>query len=118
MATEQLTYQELAAKLGVSVDAARAVARRLQFPKGRTNDGKALLTVDFDAIRHRPQTKSPTKQQAAIATLKARIAELEAECQRLHVALSTARSDVLNERDRAERLIADKGTGRQVRRRP
>ena len=107
MATEQLTYAELAQRLGVSLEAARAVARRLQFPKGRTNDGKTLLTVDLEAIQHRPLTKSPTKQQATVAALKQQIADLQNKIVELQVAVNTARSDVLRERDRSERLIAD-----------
>jgi len=108
MATEQLTYAELAQRLGVSVEAARAVARRLQFPKGRTNDGsKTLLTVDLEAIRHRPLTKSPTKQQATVAALKQQIADLQTKIVDLQTTVTADRTDLLRERERSERLIAD-----------
>jgi hypothetical protein len=43
MATQNLTYAELGERLGVSAQAARALARRLRLPRQKANDGKTLV---------------------------------------------------------------------------
>jgi hypothetical protein len=50
MAAENLTYAELGERLGVSAQAARALARRLRLPRQTANDGKTLVMVDMDEI--------------------------------------------------------------------
>jgi len=45
MAIEMLNYADLAARLQVSPEAARALAKRLRLPRSRGNDGKALVTI-------------------------------------------------------------------------
>jgi chromosome segregation ATPase len=81
MASENLTYAEIAARLGVSPEAARGLTRRLRLPRLRTNDGnKTLVAIDFAEIRHHPTPRlQPPDNQADIATLKERITALEAE---------------------------------------
>src|SRR5262245_20447517 len=54
MATEQLTYDQLAERLGTTREAARAVVKRHRLPRSRTNDGKTLVAVDLDDLRHKP----------------------------------------------------------------
>jgi hypothetical protein len=83
MATEQLTYDQLAERLGTTREAARAVVKRHRLPRSRTNEGKTLVAVDLDELRHKPlPARSPRGHQSVtetVATLKARVAELEAE---------------------------------------
>lgn len=48
---ESLTYAELAARLGISPEAARKKARTAKWPVRLGNDGKARVSVDFADIR-------------------------------------------------------------------
>ena len=50
MATENLTYAQLGERVGVSGQAARALARRLCLPRQKANDGKTLVAVDMAEI--------------------------------------------------------------------
>ena len=83
MATEQLTYDHLAERLGTTREAARAIVKRHRLPRSRSNDGKTMVTVDLDELHHKPlPARSQRGRQSvteAVATLKARVAELEAE---------------------------------------
>jgi hypothetical protein len=67
-----LNYADLAARLKVSPEAARALAKRLRLPRSRGNDGKALVSVDLAEINDAPlPARSPAGHQAIIP-LKAR----------------------------------------------
>src|SRR5262249_8661934 len=81
--TEQLTYAEIAERLSVSPEAARAIVKRHRLPRSRSNDGKTLAAIDLKEIRHKPlPARSPRGRRSVtnvVATLKARIATLEAE---------------------------------------
>jgi hypothetical protein len=81
MASENLTYAEIAARLRVSPEAARGLIRRLRLPRLRTDDSnKTLVAIDFAEIRHHPTPRrQPPDNQADIATLKERITALQAE---------------------------------------
>ena len=98
MPVEMLTYAALANRLNISPEAARSLAQRLRLPRSLSDDGKALVSVDLDAIRHTP--RAPHSRKTKVETLRSEIARLEkivaahkAECER--------------ERDRANRLMAD-----------
>jgi flagellar motility protein MotE (MotC chaperone) len=126
MASENLTYTEIGARLGVSPEAARGLIRRLQLPRLRTDDSnKTLVAIDFAEIRHHPTPRhQPADNQADIATLKERITALEAELcaeqQRsggyrkdferewIRADRECERAD--RERERADRLIASHQT--------
>ena len=54
MATEQLTYDQLAERLGITREAARAIVKHHRLPCSRNNDGKTLAAIDLDEIRHKP----------------------------------------------------------------
>src|SRR5258707_12791398 len=83
MAIEMLNYADLAARLKVSPEAARALAKRLRLPRSRGNDGKALVSVDLAELNHAPlPARSPAGHQA-ITPLKAKIETLEAELAKL-----------------------------------
>jgi hypothetical protein len=53
MPTEQLTYAQIAQRLGITSEAARAIVKRHRLPRSRSNDGKTLAAIDLDEIRHR-----------------------------------------------------------------
>jgi hypothetical protein len=85
MAIEMLNYADLTARLQVSPEAARALAKRLRLPRSRGNDGKALVSIDLAEINHAPlPARSPAGHQvvtplrAKIETLQAELAKLEA----------------------------------------
>ena len=83
MPIEQLTYVQIAERLGVSTEAARAIVKRHRLPRSRSNDGKTLAAIDLQEIRHKPLPASSPRGHRSVTdvvvTLKARVAELEAE---------------------------------------
>ena len=52
MPSELLTYGDIATRLEISPEAARALVRRHRLPRSRANDGKTLVTVDLAELRH------------------------------------------------------------------
>jgi hypothetical protein len=98
MPIEMLTYEALAARLEISPDAARAVARRLRLPRSLSGDGKALVSVDTDEIRHR--RRAPVGRTVKIEAL-------QAEILRLACTVATHRADFERERERADHLEAE-----------
>ena len=82
MSVETLTYAALGARLKVSPEAARSLAKRLQLPRSLSDDGKALVNVDLAEIRHTPRPQSG-RQAGSIALLAAKIEALQAEIARL-----------------------------------
>src|SRR5258708_38097110 len=83
MAIEMLNYADLAARLQVSPEAARALAKRLRLPRSRGNDGKALVSIDLAEINHAPlPARSPAGHQV-VTPLKANIETLHAELAKL-----------------------------------
>ena len=98
MPVEMLTYGALAARLDISVEAARAVARRLRLPRSLSSDGSALVRVDVDRISHR--RRPPVGRNMKIETLLA-------ELVRLASTVATHRSEFERERERADRLAAE-----------
>ena len=53
MPVEMLTYADLADRLKISPEAARALAKRLRLPRSLSNEGKALVRVDLTEIQHK-----------------------------------------------------------------
>ena len=62
MSVETLTYAALGARLKISREAARSLAKRLRLPRSLSDDGKALVSVDLAEIRHTP--RPPSGRQA------------------------------------------------------
>jgi phage-related minor tail protein len=108
MAVEMLSYADLASRLKVSPEAARALAKRLRLPRARGNDGKALVSVDFSEINHAPlPARAPAGHQAVTGPLKAKIETLQAELAKIEAMATGHRADFERERDRADKLMAD-----------
>ena len=107
MATEQLTYDHLAERLGTTREAARAIVKRHRLPRSRSNDGKTMVTVDLDELHHKPLPARSRRSQSvteAVATLKARVAELEAELAKAEERSAGHRADFERERDRTDQM--------------
>jgi len=100
MSVEALTYAALGARLKISREAARSLAKRLRLPRSLSDDGKALVSFDLAEIRHTP--RPPGGRQAGnIALLAAKIEALKAEIARLEARAADF------ERERADRLTVE-----------
>jgi hypothetical protein len=106
MSVEFLTYADLGARLNISASAARSLARRLQLPRTRSDDGKALVSVDLAEVRHTPHPWG-RRQPGDVAQLTTTIATLQAEIEQLEVRAATHRADFEYERERGDRLMAE-----------
>jgi hypothetical protein len=102
MSVEMLTYAALGARLNISPQAARSLARRLRLPRSLSDDGKALVSVDLAEIRHRPR---PPRGRAGNSALLAEIEALTAEIARLETTAADHSADF--ERERADRLTVE-----------
>jgi len=108
MPVEMLTYADLAERLKISPEAARAIVKRLRLPRSRANDGKTLVGVDLAEIQHKPlPARSTGGPQAAAASLKAKIETLQTELARLEATATAHRADFERERDRGDRLVTE-----------
>jgi hypothetical protein len=105
MPVETLTYAALGARLTISPQAARSLAKRLQLPRSLSDDGKALVSVDVAEIRHTP--RPPLGGESGNARLGARIAALQVEAARLEAMAAGHRADFERERERADRLMVE-----------
>ena len=107
MAAEQLTYTQIAERLGASVDAARAVVKQHRLPRSRGTGGKTLVSIDFAEIQDQ-QLPAPRGAPAddETAALKARIEQLENE-------LAANRADFERERRRIGQLETELADERQ-----
>jgi hypothetical protein len=106
MSVEVLTYTALGARLTVSPEAARSLAKRRRLPRSLSDDGKALVSVDLAEIRHTP--RPPRGRQAAeFAPLAAKIEALKAEIVRLEARAADDRADFERECERSARLTVE-----------
>jgi hypothetical protein len=105
MSVETLTYAALGARLKISPEAARSLAKRLRLPRSLSDDGKALVSVDLAEIRHTP--RPPGGRQAGNIALAAKIEALKAEIARLEARAADHRADFERERERADRLMVE-----------
>jgi hypothetical protein len=106
---EQLTYVQLAERLSVSPEAARAVVKRNRLPRSRANDGKTLVSVDLEELQYKPlPLKSARGHQPVtevIAALRARIHTIEAELAAEQQRSAGHRADFEREPERADRMV-------------
>ena len=106
MSVEFLTYGALGARLKISPEAARSLAKRLRLPRSLSDDGKALVSVDLAEIRHTPQPPG-SRQAGNTALFAAQMEALKAEIARLEASAAGHRADFERERERAERLMVE-----------
>jgi hypothetical protein len=111
MCVALLTYADLSARLNISREAARSLARRRRLPRSRSDDGKALVSVDFSKLRYVPRPRR-CRQADPIAASMARIEAFKAEAFKMEVARLEAaatgyRADFERERERADRLAVE-----------
>ena len=105
---EQLTYAQIGERLKVSSEGARAIVKRNRLPRSHASDGKALVVIDLDELRHKPlPARSPRGQPVTdvVATLRARIEQLEAELATEQQRSAGHRADFERERERADQLV-------------
>ena len=79
---EQLTYVQIAERLNISSEGARAMVKRNRLPRAHDKHGKTLVAIDLDELQLNPLPVWPPRRQPVIdvvATLKTRIEQLEAE---------------------------------------
>ena len=103
MSVEILTYAALGARLNISPVAARSLTRRLRLPRALSDDGKALVSVDFAEIRH--TSRPPRTRASSSALLAAKIEALKAEVARLETTAADHKAEF--ERERADRLAVE-----------
>ncbi|MCA1526819.1 hypothetical protein [Bradyrhizobium yuanmingense] len=111
MCVELLTYADLGARLNVSREAARALARRRRLPRSRSADGKAVVSVDLAALRYTPRPRRARREDpigvslARIEAVKTEV--LKAEIARLESVATAYRVVFERERERADRLAVE-----------
>jgi hypothetical protein len=80
---EQLTYVQIGERLNISSEGARAIVKRNRLPRSQDKNGKTLVAIDLDELQqHKPLLVRASRPQAVndmIATLKAKVEQLEAE---------------------------------------
>jgi hypothetical protein len=111
MSVESLTYADLSARLKISREAARSLARRRRLPRSRSDDGKALVSVDLSELRYTPRPRNG-RQADHIAASIAKIDALKSEAfkeeiARLEAKAARYRADFEREHERADRLAVE-----------
>jgi hypothetical protein len=107
---ESLTYGEMAERLGISPEAARAAAKRRRLHRVVGNDGKARVQIDLAEIRPAggpPALPRAPALLAQIETLQVELARVQAELARVEALAAGHRADFERERDRGDRLASD-----------
>ncbi|MBR0858625.1 hypothetical protein [Bradyrhizobium liaoningense] len=116
MSVALLTYADLGARLDISREAARSLSRRRGWPRSRSDDGKALVSVDFSELRYRPRPRRGRQANpidASMAGIEAfkvaalKIEACKAEIARLEVVAAGYRMVFERERERADRLAIE-----------
>ncbi len=115
MSVALLTYADLGARLNISREAARSLARRRRLPRSRSDDGKALVMVDFFELRYTPRPRTGRRADCidvSMARIEAGIEAVKTEAFRAEIArledVATAYRQVFErERERAERLAVE-----------
>ena len=109
MPVEMLTYAELAERLKISSEAARALAKRHRLPRSRSNDGRTLVHVDLSEISHAPikRASQPPTGHQLVNALQEHIATLQAELKEMKVIAGGHRADFERECDRTSKLLSE-----------
>lgn len=111
MSVALLTYADLGARLNISREAARSLARRRRLPRSRSEDGKALVSVDLSELQYTPRPRKGRRADpvdASMARIEAiKIGAFKAEITRLEDVATAYRQVFERERERAERLAVE-----------
>ncbi|MCK1419878.1 hypothetical protein IVB14_23735 [Bradyrhizobium sp. 180] len=111
MCVALLTYADLSARLDISREAARSLARRRHLPRSRSEDGKALVRVDFAELRYTPRPRRVRRADpidVSLAKIEAiKIQAFKAEVARLEAVATAYRAVFERERERADRLAVE-----------
>ena len=105
MSVEMLSYAALGARLKISPEAARSLARRFRLPRSLSDDGMALVSVDLSEIRHTP--RPPRDRVGNSVLLAVEIEALKAEIARLQTTAADQRTDFECACERADRLSVE-----------
>ncbi|MDH2398739.1 hypothetical protein QCM77_01880 [Bradyrhizobium sp. SSUT18] len=109
MCVELLTYADLGDRLDVSREAARSLARRRRLPRSRSEDGKALVSVDVSELRYTPAHDAAAGQTRSMPpwhrSKQSRSRHSRAEVARLEAVATAYRA--MFERERADRLAVE-----------
>src|SRR5207253_9401672 len=77
---EQLTYAQIGERLNVSSEGARAIVKRNCLPRSHGNDGRTLVAIDLDELRHKPMpARSPRGQPMTDVVAARRLEPLAAD---------------------------------------
>src|ERR1700746_2949021 len=104
---EQLTYMQIGDRLNISSEGARAIVKRNRLPRSHEKNGKPLVAIDLDELQHKSlPVQAPRRQPVndVVATLKARIEQLEAELAAEQQRSAGDRAHYEHERERADLL--------------
>ena len=104
---EQLTYAQIGDRLNISSEGARAIVKRNRLPRSHDKNGKTLVAIDLDELQRKPlPVRSPRRLPVTdvVATLKARIEQLEAELAAERQRSAGHRAHYEHERERADLL--------------
>jgi hypothetical protein len=107
---ESLTYADMAERLGISSEAARAVAKRKRLHRVVGNDGKARVQVDLADVRPAGEPQSIPRTTALLAqieVLQAELSKMQAELANAQGTAAVHRADYERERDRCDRLVTE-----------
>jgi hypothetical protein len=107
---ESLSYSEIAERLGISSEAARAVAKRKRLQRTVGNDGRARVQIDLEEVRPAGGPGTVPRTSALLAQLEALQAELtrmQAELARAEGTAAGHRADYERERERCDRLVTE-----------
>lgn len=111
MCVALLTYADLSARLNISREAARSLARRRRLPRSRSDDGKALVSVDLSELRYTPRPRMGRQADpigASVTKIEAvKIEAFRAEVARLEAVATAYRVVFERERERADRLAVE-----------
>ena len=103
---EQLTYAQIGERLNVSSEGARAIVKRNRLPRSHGNDGRTLVAIDLDELRHKPMPARPPRGQPMTDVVAGlRIEQLEAELAAEQQRSAGHRADYERERERADLLV-------------
>jgi hypothetical protein len=105
-----MTWEDAAARLGVSRDAVRRRAARHCWGRTKGNDGRARVQVPDEAPKARPgaaQEGAPTLAPTLIAALEAHIATLKAELDASRAAVAQRDEQLASARAAADKATAE-----------